>query len=400
MSSSSVWVQLYYKGDSQPNGQPVNIKPLPEHVSGLKAAALPKLDPSELAEVFVYPPGTTPPFSQVDALNAWDTVPLNSSGPQPLIVVAPAPKQKDDRQEEDPRLQKVVAFVEAEMDDRTKNKPMSEASQNWAETILAAYGIKHDRLKMVVPDLGSSQDPQPYQWTIQTDQGETWDKYEHRGTPGALNWIKENFLVSNDQYDLKVVTGANLPKVKGNRRSATGKTDIVIGDKNDIHKGSTFDFAMGIIELKTNTYPLKVGQNLLQLLALSMASTFKKAVVLLATDCNAKWEVFSFSDGGTIISKVYWHGSKAWDDFLQLLKSSEDRNFVSQKTMWFPSLPQVAEQDLAGFEMSDRDKKKAKAEEDEAMLEHFADQMADIYGERPTIPWWARAKARIPDYYA
>ena len=143
----------------------------------------------------------------------------------------------------------------------------------------------------------------------------------------------------NDQYDLNVVTGTNLPKVKGNRRSATGKTDIVIGDKNDIHKGSTFDFAMGTVELKTNKYPLKVGQNLLQLLALSVASAFKEAVVLLATNCNTKWEVFSFSDGGTIISKVYYHDRKAWDDFLQLLNSFEDPNFVSQKTRWFPLLP-------------------------------------------------------------
>ena len=49
--------------------------------------------------------------------------------------------------------------------------------------------------------------------------------------------------------------------------------------------------------------------------------------------------------------------------------------------------------------MSDRDTKKAKAEEDETMLEHFADRMADLYGERPSVPWWARANTRIPDYY-
>jgi len=222
---------------------------------------------------------------------------------------------------------------------------------------------------------------------------------EHGGTPGALEWLKENFMVSSGPYDLKVVTGAKLPKVKGNRRSATGKADILIGDAKDIHKGSTFDFAMGLVELKTEKYPLKVGQNLLELLSLSTASTFKKAVVLLATDCHAKWELFFFSDGRTITSKVYDHGSKAWDDFLQLLNSVSDRDYVDKNSLWFSSLPQIAEQDLAGFNLSDRDKKKAKAEEDEAMLEHFADRMADIYGKRPTVPYWARANARIPDYY-
>jgi len=298
------------------------------------------------------------------------------------------------------RFEKIAAFVEAEMDDRTKNKPMPAASADWAESILAAYGIKHDRLNKVEAGVGSLEDPPPYQWTIQTNEGETWNKNENGGTQGALEWLKEKFMVSQSPYDLKVVTGTTLPKVKGNRKSATGKTDIIVGDANDIHKGSVFDFAMGLVELKTNKYPLKVGQNLLELLALSIASTFKKAVVLLATDCVTKWEVFFFSDTGTIESKVYVHGRKAWDDFLLLLNSVSDRDFVDKNSLWISSLPQVTEQDLTGFDMSDRDKKKAKAEEDEAMLEHFADRMAGFYGERPNIPWWARANARVPDYYA
>ena len=124
------------------------------------------------------------------------------------------------------------------------------------------------------------------------------------------------FLSSSSLYDLKEVTGAKLPRVCGNHKSATGKSDVLIGAANHIHKGSTFDFAMGLVELKTNRYPLKVGQNLLQLLSLSTVSAFKKAVVLLATDCNTRWELFYFSDVHTIKSTVYDHGSKAWDDFL------------------------------------------------------------------------------------
>ena len=182
------------------------------------------------------------------------------------------------------RFEKIVAFVQAEMEDRTKN--MSEASADWAESILAAYGVKHDRLNKVVASVGSRKDPPPFNWTSPRTQG---------GTPGALAWMTDNFMVSNGPYDLKVVTGAKLPKVKGNRKSATGTTDtILIGDAKDIYKGSTFDFAMGLVELTTNVYPLKVGQNLLELLSLSTASTFQKAVVLLATDCTTKWEVFFF----------------------------------------------------------------------------------------------------------
>ena len=60
MSSSSVWVQLYYEGKEEPKGQPIKITSKPDDVADLKAVVLPKLDPTELAEVFVDPPETKP----------------------------------------------------------------------------------------------------------------------------------------------------------------------------------------------------------------------------------------------------------------------------------------------------------------------------------------------------
>ena len=285
------------------------------------------------------------------------------------------------------------------MDNKTQNKNMSEASVDWAESILAAYKVKHNRLNKVVATAQALENLAPYQWTIQSQDGQSWNKSEHGGTPGALEWLKATFMPSDCQYDFKVVTGVKLPKVKGNGRSATGKTDLVIGLATDINKGSTFDFAKGIVELKTNKYPLKLGQNLLGLLALSTISAFEKGVVLLATDCNTKWELFYFSDATTITSKVYEHGRKAWDDFMDLLNSADERNYLGPQDVWVASLPQIAEQDLSGFDFSNRDKKKARAEEEESMLEQFADKLGEIYGERPSIPWWARADAKIPDYY-
>ena len=102
MSSSFVWVQLYYKGKDKPEGQPIKIKPIPEDVADLAEAAIAKLPNSlshcDAADLFVYPPDTKPPFSQDKALKSWDPIPSNSSGPQPLIVVAPAQKQQQERQ--------------------------------------------------------------------------------------------------------------------------------------------------------------------------------------------------------------------------------------------------------------------------------------------------------------
>ena len=100
MSSSSVWVQLYYKGKDEPEGQRVEIEPIPKSVSALvkvtKSELSPDIDHIPPSRIFVYPPGTKPPFSQDKALRSWDQVPSTSSGPSgpnPLIVVAPLPKQ-------------------------------------------------------------------------------------------------------------------------------------------------------------------------------------------------------------------------------------------------------------------------------------------------------------------
>ena len=103
MSSSFVWVRLYYKGNDEPEGQPIKIKPIPEDVDALarrlKENDMKKeLSHAGLTEIYIFPPGTKPPFSQDKALKSWDPIPSNSSGPQPLIVVAPAQKQQQERQ--------------------------------------------------------------------------------------------------------------------------------------------------------------------------------------------------------------------------------------------------------------------------------------------------------------
>lgn len=292
---------------------------------------------------------------------------------------------------------KLAAFVDDLMKNKTVNKPMSEASATFAASILAAYRVSYDRDKTVIDDPGSKEDPPTYSWTVLTDSGDEWKKGEHRGTPGARNWLNQHFLDSNGRYGLKNITGASLPKVKGNRKSATGKGDLAIGVATDIAYGDTFHFVRGLVELKTNEYPLKTGQSLLQLLSLSVTSSFKKAVALLATDCNHKWTVFYFADANTIRHQIYRHGRKAWEDFFDMIDSADERDFPDK--LWLSTTPED-EQDLYGFEESDRDKEKAKAMQDEAVLERVADYLGGIYGERPIVPSWARAKARIPDYYA
>ena len=408
---SGIWIKLYI-GQSDPI--PTTLKVKPESGSDIDDLRnkIKEAKPNDLANcdaflLDLYPRGTSVPISKdVQPIDPRDPVPRGSD---PLIVIAPVnQQQQQDAQRPNEialdaiaaeRIAKLADFAQSEMDNRTENKPMSEASIEWAESILASYRVQHKTSTTVNTDAGSSDDPPRYEWTIQTNSGEVWSKSEHRGTPGALEWLKEHFLDTNGAYELKVVTGASLPKVKGNRKSATGKADIAIGTKSDINYGDTYTFVRGLIELKTDKSPLKTGQNLLELLALSTASSFERAVVLLATNCNDNWEVYHFASGTEVRRQIYKYGRKAWEDFIRLVDSVGDRNYPDQ--FWgaiiIPS--SISDQDLEGFPETDRDRKKAKAEEEEAMLERFADQLENIYGERPVVPSWARAHQRIPDYY-
>jgi hypothetical protein len=92
MSSSSVWVQLYYEGKDEPEGRPVEIIPIPRNVDALITAVKTKLElDARLNLMFACPPGTTPPFSQDKAIDPGDPVLTGTVSRHPLIVVAPAP---------------------------------------------------------------------------------------------------------------------------------------------------------------------------------------------------------------------------------------------------------------------------------------------------------------------
>ena len=78
----------------------------------------------------------------------------------------------------------LIEFVKNEKDERTKNKEMSQASREWAESILIAHRVNHDRNTTLVKDEGTFEDPLSYECTVQTKDGEMWNKSEHGGTQG------------------------------------------------------------------------------------------------------------------------------------------------------------------------------------------------------------------------
>lgn len=302
-------------------------------------------------------------------------------------------------------IKAVIAFARESMETKTEHKAMSEASEEFAMLLLEGRNIT---VEVGVPctDKGNTADPAPYPWSVDTIENTTLKKGEHQGTPGAKDWFTQNF-VQNSGYGLRVITGEYLPTIKGARKTARGKGDLAIGIAEHMKLvDSPYEQAYGLVELKTDQYGLKNGQNLLELVSLSSTSRLRKGVSLLATDCCTKWQLYHFKDATTICRKTYQHGRKCWEDFKEFLDTAETRNvpeprLAKRKQTLPPTLEdEDDEQDLGGFEGEYQDDGKIKALERQAMLESFASQLEEIYGERPSVPYWARAEATCPNYYA
>ena len=108
---SSVWVQLFYKGKDEPEGQPIPIEASEIKyggiIAGLKEAVKDKmaeeLTHCSAAKLVIYSPETTPPFSEQTSIRGDKILKelideLGNKNPRmsicydhPLIVVAPAP---------------------------------------------------------------------------------------------------------------------------------------------------------------------------------------------------------------------------------------------------------------------------------------------------------------------
>ncbi|CAB9520078.1 hypothetical protein SEMRO_1071_G237990.1 [Seminavis robusta] len=318
MSSSYVWVQLYYKHEGREdlelkggrfdigiadikNG---NISGLTKKVKEERQVALSHCDAADLS---VYPDGTTS-FSQDNAVDPGGDVSPDTTSKHPLIVVASAPKQADASGVSADQISSLVAFAQEELDNRTKHKAISEASVQFAASILAGNGIQ-TVVEDPIREAGSLVHPPKFSWEVS----------EHAGTPGVMKWANEHLLAGEKEYGLKVVTGAMFPKVKGNRKSTAGKGDIAIGKLENMefydHGGKAWEDFMKLIK----SAEIRQLQN-------------PPPPSLAAIKEDNKGE--------------------------------ED------------------EQNLDGFAIPAHEKKRQRALDDQAMLERMADHLGELYGER------------------
>ena len=106
MSSSYVWVQLYYESKDEPEGNPIKLRPIPEDVADLAKEVKKEmgvaLNHCDAAKLVVYPPKSSgdrekkykPGKKLEEVIDELKNTTPPTSDDHPLIVVAPAPQQQ------------------------------------------------------------------------------------------------------------------------------------------------------------------------------------------------------------------------------------------------------------------------------------------------------------------
>ena len=166
MATPSVWVQLHIKGEDEPSGDPIKIKPAPDDVADLKELlktekAKKTLEHCDALKLKVFPPGTKS-FSEDKAIDPGDAVPGGTTSKNPLIVVAPDPtskRQAEDALVGDPTFKKprelvrefdfqsmAVSLEEVSLPDyNDENMPDFIAPDGWLDQILESTIENADR---------------------------------------------------------------------------------------------------------------------------------------------------------------------------------------------------------------------------------------------------------------
>ena len=331
----------------------------------------------------------------------------NNSDDSPLTVII-VQQQQQQLLSVPPVLEPVIEFVKKQMDKHTEERAFSKAGYTWARLLLNERGIRVRTNEVNVQDGEQGAEIEAFDWTLETNDTKVVRPGEHYKTPFAKAWFSRNFLLPDDMFGLKVVTGSSLPELRGHTKKANGKSDLVIGKKVELQVApDPYDFAFGLIELKQDIFNLNKGQNILELASLATISRVGKNVSLLATDCNTKWELFWFEDDKTIVRGVYRSGRKCLEDFRKFLVSAESRVLrppPKQSRLVLPNFEEHNEDDIdpddeQNMDGFDADDPKTAALERQGQLGVLADYLGDLYGARPSVPFWAMAENTCPDYY-
>lgn len=195
---------------------------------------------------------------------------------------------------------------------------MSKATLGFTRELLGGKGFVIKTLPVCTEVLDDTFSDVLYEW------GESED--EKDGQPGCQVILERELLpltLEGRNLGIFDVRGVDLPEVYEEKRKSNGFSDLAIGDLESLSLPDTRDLTLGLstalIELETAKAALKQGQLLLQLVSFSTISNARQGVVVLGTDCAAKWRLVYFSKFDEIAIQQYKCGKKCLDDFSSLI---------------------------------------------------------------------------------
>ena len=208
-------------------------------------------------------------------------------------------------------------------DSLLERKNFSEASRDFAVSLLGSYNIKWAHKKNNKSCTRTETPSFNWKVIVTTPEGNTETKEDEvLRTSSAKDYLAGllgDLNVNDEKLELIDVHKATvfLP-LKGNGKHATGQTDLLLRvvTKNN-------DYMVAPVELKTTTADISIVQLVFELLAASLVSAYGKAVVVLGTDLQiegGKWFVGYFLSFNSIEIISYVSSSLALEHFKDLVR--------------------------------------------------------------------------------
>ena len=302
---ASVWIQLYVGATK--SGGVFCIRPIPENVYALteaikveNAVALSQCDADELN---VFAVGTSVPTTAgTEPLDPWDPVPTGTTGPAPLIVVAPVPQPQDGDLRDtvgnvEGMMRKVVEYV-AEQKREAEPISLSNVNTKTYESVGSLLNLKLKGCTWHTRPEGLASPPN-FVWNSNLTEADASNRSLYMShLREQFTWPNSHTLVDCNEAGHGYKNLLGTTKFDG-IHSTSGNIDVVVVEEVDARNETIKQNIMAGIELKnTRDNRDHERQVILQHLAASLLNP-DFGMLTLMTDLNTRWHFYWFAAAGS-----------------------------------------------------------------------------------------------------
>ena len=301
---ASIWIQLYVGATK--SGGVFFILPIPENVCALteavKVKVEPKLNHCAPSDLNVFAVGTRVPTpAGREPLNAGDPVPTGTTGPAPLIVVAPAPQPQDgDLRDMLGNLEGMMGKFDKYITEQTREAEtisLSNVNTKTYELVGSSLDLKLKGCIWNTQPEGLASPPN-FVWNSNLTEAHASNRSLYMShLREQFTWPSLHTLVDCNEAGQGYKNLLNTRNFDGTH-STSGNIDVVVVEEVDARNETIKQNIKAGIELK------KTGNNgdherqviLQHLAASSLNPDF--GMLTLMTDLNTRWHFYWFAAAG------------------------------------------------------------------------------------------------------